>query len=62
MVQVVEADRGKVGGGDQALEEVGDLAGVEPGAVLLDEDAPGQPPGGAPPGALAACRSLRSRR
>jgi hypothetical protein len=55
VAQVVEPDRLEAGGGDEPLEEVGHLAGVEPGAVFLGEDVAGLDPGRAP---LLAVRVL----
>lgn len=48
MAQIVQAYRRETGRGDEALEEVGDLARVEPGVVLLGADEPGVRPGRAP--------------
>ncbi|RMI89016.1 hypothetical protein BIU87_31790 [Streptomyces sp. ZS0098] len=48
MAQVVQPDRRQTGSGDQTLEEVGDLAGVEKGTVLLGEEAAGVLPAVAP--------------
>jgi hypothetical protein len=43
--EVVQPDRREAGGGDEALEEVGHLPGMEPGAVFLGEDHAGLDPG-----------------
>lgn len=48
MAEVVQSDRREAGSGDQALEEVGHLARMEPGAVFLGEDVAGLDPGRTP--------------
>ncbi|NUK27310.1 hypothetical protein HRW08_32660 [Streptomyces lunaelactis] len=48
MPKIVQPDRRQPGGGHQPLEEIGHLAGVHPGAVLLGEDEPGVHPGRPP--------------
>lgn len=55
VAEVVQPDRWEAGGSDEVLEEVGDLAGVQPGAVFLGEDEAGLDPGRCP---LLAVRHL----
>lgn len=52
VAKVVEADGREAGGAYEAVEEVGDLAGVEDAAVFFGEDAAGVLPAVSPGGFL----------